>query len=323
MYIHNKSVNTACFMASETTIFARQALLPAGWARDVAVTIDRDGRIGSVTSGVTAAASSANHVLDILLPAPVNVHSHGFQRAMAGLTERRGPDPEDSFWTWRELMYRFLDCLTPEDVEAITALVQMEMLEAGYATNTEFHYLHHQPDGSAYVNLAEMSERVIAAAEDTGIGLTLLPVFYQYGGCDQRPLQGGQRRFGNDLDQYALLYQVASSRIRQSRKDSCAGVAPHSLRAVSPDGLREGVRLAGEKPVHLHLAEQKAEVEEVQKVFGARPVEWLLGNMDVSDRWCLIHCTQMEPHETERLSATGAVAGICPITEFNLWRRDI
>ena len=171
------------------TISAKQALLPSGWSTNVQVSVDHVGRIIDVRNDVTA---KSDHDVGILLPAPVNVHSHAFQRAMAGLTERRGPNPTDSFWTWRDLMFRFLDQLTPEHVEAITGFVQMEMLEAGYATNVEFHYLHHQPGGKPYDRLGELSERVAAASIASGIGLTLLPVQYQYGGCDKRALGAGQ-----------------------------------------------------------------------------------------------------------------------------------
>ncbi|MEL6208445.1 MAG: amidohydrolase family protein, partial [Pseudomonadota bacterium] len=202
---------------------------------DVAVEIEPDGRIGQVASGATA-ATGAQHV-GLLLPAPVNAHIHAFQRAMAGLAERRGSEGQDSFWTWRALMYRFLDRLIPDDVEAIAALVQVEMLEAGYAACVEFHYLHHQPDGTPYGRLAEMSERITAAAAQTGIGLTLLPVLYRFGGCDGRPLGPGQRRFGNDLDRYARLVDGAVAGIRHLGLDAGLGVAPHSLRAVSSDDL--------------------------------------------------------------------------------------
>ncbi len=213
-------------------------------------------------------------------------------------------------------MFRFLDQLTPDYVEAIAAYVQMEMLEAGYATDVEFHYLHHSQGGRAYTHLAEMSERIVAAAAETGIGLTLLPVFYQHGGCDGRPLGGGQIRFGNDPDRFAKLFQQAKSALVQLPPDAHIGVAPHSLRAVPKDALANIAALA--ERVHMHLAEQVAEVEEVRAAFGKRPVEWLLENVDVDERWCLIHCTQMQPHETTRLARTGAVAGLCPITESNL-----
>jgi formimidoylglutamate deiminase len=311
------------------TVFARQALLADGWARDVRVEIGADGRIAAVTAGagagaagnVGAGATPGGPVLDILLPAPANLHSHAFQRAMAGLTERRGPDPRDSFWTWRQLMFRFLDRLTPEDVQTIAAFVQMQMLEAGYACNVEFHYLHHQPGGMPHDDLAEMSARIAAAAAETGIGLTLLPVLYQFGGCDGRPLGPGQIRFGNDPDRFARLVEGARRALAPLPADTRLGVAPHSLRAVSPQGLAAAVALGraqGDGPIHMHLAEQVAEVDEVVTHHGARPVRWLLDSAPVDSRWCLIHCTQMQPDETLALAASGAVAGLCPITESSL-----
>ncbi|QYK42165.1 MAG: formimidoylglutamate deiminase [Paracoccaceae bacterium] len=296
-------------------IWAAQALLADGWAEDVTVTID-DGRIAGVQTGTTAPADARR--VDVLLPAPTNLHSHAFQRAMAGLTERRGPDPRDSFWTWRQLMYRFLDQLTPDDVQAITAFVQMEMLEAGFAAVAEFHYLHHQPGGMPHDDLAEMSARIAAAAADTGIGLTLLPVLYEYGGCDRRALGPGQVRFGNDPDRFAALLEAAAHALAPLPGDTVLGVAPHSLRAVTEEGLRAAIAMRPGAPLHMHLAEQIAEVEEVLAHRGARPVEWLLANAPVDPRWCLIHCTQMERPETLGLAATGAVAGLCPITESSL-----
>ncbi|MEP2029787.1 MAG: formimidoylglutamate deiminase [Paracoccaceae bacterium] len=297
-------------------IFADEALLPDGWARNVAVDIASDGKIADVIAN--ASPESTDHRPGILLPAPVNAHSHAFQRAMAGLTEQRGPNPADSFWTWRRLMFRFLDQLTPEHIQAIAAFTQMEMLEAGYATNVEFHYLHHQPGGVAYQNLAELSERCVAAAQTSGIGLTLLPVFYQYGGCDRRALTAGQVRFGNDIDQFSRLVDGARSAVKALGGDAHLGVAPHSLRAVAPEELKAIPEMVEEGPIHLHLAEQIAEVDEVEAAWGMRPVEWLLDNAALSSRWCLIHCTQMLPHETVSLAQTGAVAGLCPITESSL-----
>lgn len=300
-------------------IFAKQALLPDGWATDVTVSVGVDGKINDVAHGQTAAVTeSIDYETETLLPAPVNVHSHAFQRALAGLTERRGPDPRDSFWTWRKLMFRFLDRLTPDHVEAIAAFVQMEMLEAGYATNVEFHYLHHQPGGAPYDNLAELSGRIGAASITSGIGLTLLPVHYQYGGCDKRPLGPGQVRFGNDANRFQHLHEKAAVAVRDLSADAILGVAPHSLRAVPQESLKDAVALTNGGPVHIHLAEQIAEVDEVVAAWGLRPVEWLLNNVDVDERWCAIHCTQMQPHETEGLAKSGVVAGLCPITEANL-----
>lgn len=301
-----------------TVIHAAQALLAEGWISNVQIDIGDDGRIASLARDVPHDSAIVSHKLATVLPAPANAHSHAFQRAMAGLTERRGPDPRDSFWTWRRLMYRFLDRLSPDDIEAIAAFVQMEMLESGYATNVEFHYLHHQPGGGQYDNIAELSERIAAATSITGIGLTLLPVHYQFGGCDQRALADGQRRFGTNPDSYRQLWSGARSAIQCLPSDGQIGVAPHSLRAVAADSLPGLLAIAPQAPFHMHLAEQIAEVDEVLRDRGARPVEWLLANADVNQRWCLIHCTQMLPHETEGLARTGAVAGLCPITESSL-----
>lgn len=296
------------------SVWAETALLPTGWAREVRIDIAPDGRIADVQPGVARTGLTRS----LVLPAPVNVHSHAFQRAMAGLTEGRGRDPSDSFWTWRQLMFRFLDRLTPAHVEAITAYVQMEMLEAGYATNAEFHYLHHQPGGAPYDNIAETSERIAAAADQTGIGLCLLPVHYEFGGCDGRPLGAGQIRFGNDLARFQALHAKATASLSALPPDAGHGVAPHSLRAVKVADLRTYATAFPTGPIHMHLAEQRAEVAEVQAHWGARPVEWALDNLDLDARWCLIHATQMTPPETARLAATGAVAGLCPITEASL-----
>ena len=297
-----------------THLWSPLALLPGGWVKDVAVSVAADGRIASVTPGAPRRGAQVGP----LLPAPVNVHSHAFQLAMAGLTEARGPDPRDSFWTWRQLMFRFLDQITPDQVGAIAALVQIEMLEAGYATNTEFHYLHHQPSGAPYDHLSEMAAQIAHATETTGIGLTLLPVQYQFGGCDGRPLAPGQTRFGNDPDRFKRLVESARSDIAGLPADTVLGVAPHSLRAVSRQDVMSAADILGSGPVHMHLAEQVAEVDEIRASYGARPVEWLLDNTDIGTRWCLIHCTQMEPHETTALAQTKAVAGLCPLTESSL-----
>lgn len=297
-----------------TRLWAPHALLPTGWARDVSVEIDGTGHI----CGVAPGSAPSGHRTGILLPAPANAHSHAFQRAMAGLTETRGPDPRDTFWTWRQLMYRFLDRLTPDQVQAIAALVQMEMLEAGYATNVEFHYLHHQPGGIPYDDLAEMAHRIVAAALESGIGLTLLPVQYEFGGVDRRPLGPGQIRFGNTPDRFARLVEASRAALGILPSDARMGVAPHSLRAVSPEAIAHAAELAQGGPIHMHLAEQIAEVEEVEAAFGARPADWLLGHTEITPQWCLIHCTQMQPHETTALARTGAVAGLCPITESSL-----
>lgn len=296
------------------TIACRQLLAVDGWRSDQRLTIGADGRVAAIeplAAGVVAD-------VDILVPAPANLHSHAFQRAMAGMTEKRGPEGRDSFWTWRALMYRFLDALTPDDVEAIAAFMQMESLEAGFGAVAEFHYLHHRPDGAPYARLGETAERIVAAAETTGCGLTLLPVLYAQGGCDGRPLGPGQRRFGNDVERYARLFEESAAALARLPEDGRIGVAPHSLRAVSVEALTAAADLAGDRPIHIHVAEQTAEVEEVRAAHGARPVQWLLEIFDIDARWCLIHATQMTPEETKALARSGAVAGLCPITEANL-----
>ncbi len=300
--------------AAATIIHAKSALTPQGWQRDIALTIGAGGAIASIGPQT----GRPDHHAALLLPAPLNLHSHAFQRAMAGLTEARGPDASDSFWTWRRLMFRFLQQLSPEDVQAIAAQVYMEMLEAGFGAVAEFHYLHHDIGGVPYGDLALTSQRIIAGAQQAGIGLTLLPVLYQFGGCDGRALQGGQARFGNDQDQFLRLHEQASRALGAAPADYRIGMAPHSLRAVSPEGLRAVVSAAGQGPIHMHLAEQVAEVDEVLAHLGARPTEWLLANHAVDARWCLIHCTQMTDSETRALAATGAVAGLCPLTEASL-----
>ncbi|HYD44737.1 MAG TPA: formimidoylglutamate deiminase, partial [Phenylobacterium sp.] len=250
------------------------------------------------------------------VPGLANLHSHAFQRAMAGLTETRGP-AADNFWTWREWMYRFLDRLRPQDVRAIAAQAYVEMLQSGFTRVGEFHYLHHQADGSAYDDIGEMAAAVAGAAAETGIGLTLLPVFYAHSGFGGAAPAAGQRRFICDLDGFARLLE-ACERLAGRSPHGRVGVAPHSLRAVTPDELAAVARLAGGRPLHIHAAEQVKEVEDCLAWSGARPVEWLLQNADPGDSWCLIHATHLTPAETEELARSGAVAGLCPITEANL-----
>ena len=243
------------------------------------------------------------------VPGLPNVHSHAFQRGMAGLAEARGPGNDD-FWSWRELMYRFVDRLSPDDLEALAAQAYAEMLESGFTRVGEFHYLHHAPDGRPYADPAEMAARIAAAAEDTGIGLTLLPVFYAHGGFGGAPAGEAQRRFLNTPDSFAKLVESARS------LTDVVGIAPHSLRAVTPDELRAILPLGG--PVHIHIAEQMKEVQDCLAWSGKRPVEWLLGEMPVGPDWCLVHATHITDAERSALAKSGAVAGLCPITEANL-----
>ncbi|HEY9235403.1 MAG TPA: formimidoylglutamate deiminase, partial [Phenylobacterium sp.] len=287
------------------------ALLPAGWVRDVRLSVER-GQIASVETGVPAGGSDVRAAIGS--PGLPNLHSHAFQRAMAGLTEVRGPEG-DSFWTWRELMYRFVGKLSPDDVEAIAALAFAEMLEAGFTRVGEFHYLHHDTDGLPYADIAEMAARIAAAAEATGIGLTLLPVFYAHSGFGGAAPLESQKRFLNDIAGYGRLYEAARHAVR-GLPDAVVGVAPHSLRAVTEAELAEVTRLDG--PIHIHIAEQVKEVDDCLAWSGARPVEWLQDRFYPDRRWCLVHATHMTASERGRLAASGAAAGLCPITEANL-----
>ncbi len=297
------------------TIFAKQALLTEGWSQSVRITHDH-GHIAKVDIATDPKPGDAR--VDTLLPAPGNLHSHSFQRAMAGMTEYRAA-ARDSFWTWRALMYQFMDRITPAQYQAIAAQVFMEMQEAGYASVGEFHYVHHQIGGTPYAQLTELSQRVFEAALETGIGLTHLPVLYTYGGAGEAPLNGGQQRFGCDLEQFqTLLSQARTDAKATLPEDTVVGVAPHSLRATRPADLTELADLASTVPFHMHIAEQPKEVDDVRAWLGARPVEWLLDNHDVNEHWCLIHASHMTDAETDALAASGAVAGLCPITEANL-----
>ena len=295
------------------SLWFNQALLPNGWAAAVRLKIAA-GRIARIETGVEATAADERH--GVAIPGLCNVHSHAFQRGMAGLAEVRGP-ADDDFWTWREVMYRFLDRLTPEQVEIIAAQAYVEMLQQGFTRVGEFHYLHNAPDGRPYDNPAELAERIVAAADATGIGLTLLPVFYahgDFGGAAPRP---GQRRFLNDLGSFSALLETSRQAIA-ALPDANQGVAPHSLRAVTPDELRRVLRLTAGGPVHIHIAEQVKEVDACVAWSGVRPVEWLMSHHAIDRRWCLVHATHLDDGEVAALARSGAVAGLCPITEANL-----
>ncbi len=276
-------------------LFFDHALLPSGWARDVRIGV-ADGLITAVAAG--AARDGAEHVEGIAVAGLPNLHCHAFQRGMAGLAERRGPQA-DSFWTWREVMYHFLERLTPDDVEAIAAFAYMEMLEAGFTTVGEFHYLHHDIDGRPYADLAEMAARIAKASAETRIGLTLLPSFYAYGGFGGAPPSPGR----------AIVTDLPAAQV---------GIAPHSLRAVTPATLRAVCQAVPDGPIHIHAAEQMKEVDECIAALGRRPVQWLMDNAGLDARWCVIHATHTSEREIRTLAASGAVVGLCPLTEASL-----
>ncbi|QIG98919.1 formimidoylglutamate deiminase [Bradyrhizobium sp. 6(2017)] len=289
------------------------ALLPSGWASDVQVAV-ASGTIASVTPGVAATAGDERH--QVAVPGLASLHSHAFQRGMAGLAELRG-DTTDTFWTWRETMYRFALEMTPDDVAAVATLLYVEMLERGFTRVGEFHYLHHDRDGSPYANPAEMAVRIAEATEASGIGLTLLPSFYAHSTFGGAAPHAGQRRFICSVDQFAAL-MAASREVIRKLPGANIGIAPHSLRAVSPDELAAIIPLAGPDPIHIHAAEQVREVEDCLAWSGQRPVEWLLEHAPVNQRWCLIHATHMTDQEVVALARCGAVAGLCPVTEASL-----
>ncbi len=298
--------------------FAEDVYLPGGWARDVRIRISDGGMIESVQPGQSS--ENADRLSGPVLPGMANVHSHAFQRAMAGLTER-GSAKEETFWSWREVMYRFASRLQPEDLHAIAAQLFVEMLRQGYTAVGEFHYLHNQPDGAPYAARSEMSLRVVEAARSAGIAVTLLPVLYAFGGFGEQPLEDAQKRFRADAGDALAIAEDVRARFAD---DPCVsvGLAPHSLRAVNASmladadsGLRE---MDGAAPIHIHIAEQVKEVEDCLAWSGRRPVEWLLDHAGVDERWCLIHATHAQDSELAALAQTGATAGLCPTTEANL-----
>lgn len=301
-----------------TVLFADQALLPGGWARDVRFEIAADGALAAVEP--EAEAAGARRLPGPVVPGMPNLHSHAFQRAMAGLAECAGP-PGDSFWSWRKVMYDFVSRLTPEAVEAIATQLYVEMLKAGYTAVGEFHYLHHDRDGRAYADPAEMSMRVIAAARAAGIGITHLPVLYAHGGFGGVEASAGQRRFLHDAETFAALIETLVAR-HGGDPEVRIGIAPHSLRAVTPELLATAIAaldaLDASAPIHIHVAEQEKEVADCLAWSGMRPVDWLLGNFDLDRRWCVVHATHMTLAETVALARSGATAGLCPTTEANL-----
>lgn len=303
---------------SDLSLCADHAWLASAWHDALALRVV-DGRFHAPAAPVAAAAGS-ERIGRFVVPGMPNLHSHAFQRAMAGLAERRGASAaqaHDSFWSWREVMYAFAGRIGPDELQAIAAQLYVEMLKAGYTQVCEFHYLHHQPDGRPYADPAQMSLALVEAAREAGIGLTLLPTLYMSGGFDGRALAARQRRFGHEVD--AFLELVARLRRLQSPLLQ-VGLALHSLRAVPPAALQTVLAsdVADTGPLHIHIAEQLAEVQDCLGLRQARPVDWLLDHAPVDTRWCLVHATHLSAGETQRLAASGAVAGLCPTTEGNL-----
>ena len=298
----------------------KNALLASGWANDVAVTVDAQGNITDLEQGISNAANGC------LIPGLANLHSHAHQRAMAGLAERAGSS-EDSFWTWRKTMYQFLDAMQPHHLHAIASQLYLEMLSAGYTRVAEFQYLHHQANGQHYDNIAEMSLQTLNAAQELGLGITSLPVHYQFAGFGEQAVSEQQRRFYNDPNSFLRIVENLNGAIAadpnnnpNNKPKNNLGVAGHSLRATSRGSFRhvlDGLGLPN-APIHMHVAEQLKEIDDCVAWSGSRPVDYCLDNFSVDANWCLIHATHMTASETQRLANSGAVAGLCPTTEANL-----
>lgn len=302
---------------SVARIFSFQHLLTdGGWLSPGSISVDDNGWITAVTAG----RSDQPHedINGIAIPGISNVHSHAFQRAMAGLSEYKTNSAEDSFWTWRDLMYHFVETITPDDLEAIAAQLYVEMLKSGYTAVGEFQYLHHDRDGTPFANPAEMALRATAAAVDTGIGATILPVLYQHAGFGKLSPEPNQRRFINDVDKFLKIFETVGEWCGDD-PNLGAGIAPHSLRAVDGDSLSNVTRsIHSSTPIHIHIAEQEKEVSDCEAWAGTRPVRWLLDNQSVDDRWSLIHATHLADDEVQGMIEADVIAGLCPTTEANL-----
>ena len=296
-------------------IFAERVLLADGWAKQQTFTIEH-GIIKAIESGEQAGAEKVGTVI----PGMVNCHSHAFQRAFAGFSEQ-GSEGQDSFWTWRNVMYKFLAQLTPENEQVIATQLYIEMLKMGYTRVAEFHYLHHDINGEPYADLATMANAIFDAAKEAGIGLTLLPVLYRYSGFGQQAATEGQKRFINDSKQFNQLVSDCF-RLSENYENTNVGIAPHSLRAVDLTALSDAVdhvrALDAKAPIHIHIAEQQKEVDDCLAHYGKRPVQWLLDNMQLDEQWCLIHATHINEQERQGIIAAQGIAGICPTTEANL-----
>ena len=302
---------------SNTSLWATHALTPAGWRDNVLICWDSSGVITSVEPGIKQ--SDTAFPVEFLVPGMVNIHSHAFQRGFAGLSEYRH-QAEDSFWSWRQLMYEFANGMTLEQFEVVATFLYREMLAAGYTSVCEFHYLHHQVDGTPFPDPAAMSRCLIRAADKSGIGLTLLPVFYQYSGFGRAKPIPRQNRFIHDVETMLALWEELYKALKGSCH--CLGIAPHSLRAVDLSDfktlLANILKVDPDLPVHMHIAEQQKEVDDCLEFYGKRPVEWLMEQQVVNSHWCLIHATHMTEDEYRLAAQSGAIIGLCPSTEANL-----
>ncbi len=298
-----------------SAFFAERALLPNGWANDVRFEVSADGLLTHVEPN--ASADGADRLRGPVLAGMPNLHSHAFQRAMAGLAEVAG-NPNDSFWTWRDLMYRMVGKISPDQLQVIARQLYIEMLKAGYTSVAEFHYVHHDANGQPYADRTELSRQISQAAASSGIGLTLLPVLYTHAGFGGQAPNEGQRRFINSTENYLDL-QARLQPILAAQPAQQLGLCFHSLRAVTPQQITD-VLAASDKacPVHIHIAEQQKEVDDCLAWSGKRPLQWLYDNVEVDERWCLVHATHADADEVTRMARSRAIAGLCLTTEANL-----
>jgi formimidoylglutamate deiminase len=295
--------------------FASSALLAEGWARNVRLDISASGNLEKIT--VDGSPEGATRLAGPVLPGMPNLHSHAFQRAMAGLTELAG-NPNDSFWTWRDVMYRLVERLDPEQIEVIARQLYIEMLKCGYTSVAEFHYVHHDSNGQAYADPAELALRISGAARDAGIGLTLLPVLYSHSGFGGQAPNPGQRRFINGTDSYLSLIERLRPLLAQQPAQQ-VGLCFHSLRAVTPEQISAVLAAdSSDCPIHIHIAEQQKEVSDCLTWSGRRPLQWLFEHVPVDQRWCLVHATHADAGEIRSMASSGSVAGLCITTEANL-----
>jgi formimidoylglutamate deiminase len=303
-------------MKNEKKVYAEKILLADGWATDKTLTIVE----GVITEIISGYITNAERIKGTIIPGMINCHSHAFQRAFAGCSEQ-GSEGQDSFWTWRKVMYKFLARLTTENIEVIASQLYIEMLKMGYTRVAEFHYLHHKINGDNHTTLSAMAEAIFKAAKTSGIGLTMLPVLYQFSGFGAQDPNDGQKRFINSTEQFNQLVSDCF-KLSEYYSNTNVGIAPHSLRAVNKESLTEVVdhvrKLNIKAPIHIHIAEQQKEVDDCLAHFGQRPVQWLLDNMTLDAQWCLIHATHINEQERKGIIATNAIAGICPTTEANL-----
>lgn len=307
-------------MIHARTIEFEHLWAPEGWLSPGVLRIDAAGCVLSLSPDVPDGCQVDERVSGFALPGMPNTHSHAFQRGLAARCEVGGASSEDNLWTWRDAMYRLAQRLQPDELEAIAAFAYMEMLEHGFTRVAEFHYLHHAPGGVRYAQRGEMSLRLARAAQDSGIGLMLLPTLYAHAGI-RRPPTPEQARFAHArVDDFVDLLDSIERPLRDGGVE--LGIALHSLRAVSPDELFQAVAACSTPqrrlPIHIHVSETRREVEEVVAGLGARPVEWLIEHVALGERWTLVHATHLDDAECRGLASSGAVATVCPMTEAML-----